>query len=334
MKSKKKFTYLIILLAFTLFTTSCGKTVDPKNGSKVAVSVKGGKITATEYYKEIKKNNISRLVDMIDHKILDKKYPTNDDETKEVESQIKQLKNNYGSNEETFKNVLEQYFGVDSEEELEEMLRLEYKRNKAVEDYVEDNLKDDEIQKYYDEKIIGEIKASHILISVDAKEDATEEEKEKAEKKAKKEAEKIIKKLEKGEDFAELAKKYSKDTATAANGGDLGYFDGDDMIEEFTEAAKKLKKNEYTKEPIKTKYGYHIILKTDQKSKPKLKKVKSDIKEKLREQKLEEDKGLHYQTLMDIRKKNKITWKDDELKKEYNELMEKLIEEATKDTTN
>lgn len=332
MKNKKSFLYLGILLIIIFATTGCGKKVDPKNGSKVAVSVKGAKITATDYYNEIKKSNISRLVDMLDHKLLDKKYPTDKEETEEIEGQITQLKNNYGSNEETFKSVIRQYFGVESEEELKEMLSLEYKRNEAVEDYVEENLTEDEIKKYYNENITGQIKASHILIPVNSSESATDEEKEKAEKKAKEKAEKIIKKLEKGEDFAELAKKYSKDTASASKGGDLGYFDGDDMVEEFTEAVKKLQKKEYTKEPIKSKYGYHIILKTDQKSKPKLNKVKNDIKEKLREQKLENDKSLYYQTLIEIREKNKIDWKDDELKKQYNELMDTLIKQAS--TTN
>ena len=91
------------------------------------------------------------------------------------------------------------------------MLRLEYKRNEAVEDYVEDNLSDDEIQEYYDENTIGDIKASHILITPDVDSNATDDEQEKAEEEAKKQAEKIIKKLEDGEDFADLAKEYSDD---------------------------------------------------------------------------------------------------------------------------
>ena len=55
---------------------------------------------------------------------------------KSIESQLSQMKKNYGSNEETYKKILQQYFGVSTEEELEEMLRLEYKRNKAVKEYI------------------------------------------------------------------------------------------------------------------------------------------------------------------------------------------------------
>ena len=217
---KKKLGISICLIsALVLTVTGCGKKAE-LDDNKTAVSLKGIKITATDYYNEIKKSNISKLVDMIDHQLFDKKYESNDDEDQAVEEQINQLKENY-SDETTFQSVIQQYFGVNSEDELEDMLRLEYKRNEAVEEFVADNLTDKEIEDYYDQNIIGDIKASHILITPDVDSDATDEEKEKAENKAKKEAERIIKKLDEGEDFAELAKKYSDDEATAKNGGDL-----------------------------------------------------------------------------------------------------------------
>lgn len=332
MKNKKLILCISSLAAITFLTTGC-KDAKVKDGQEVAVSVKGTKITATEYYNQIKTNNISKLIDMIDHGLFDEKYKTDAEEDKSVETQIEQLKSNYGSDESTFNNILTQYFGVNNEEELEKMLRLEYKRNLAVEDYIKDSIKDDEIQKYYDENIFGDIKASHILIKTTVSSDATTEEKEKAEEEALKKAKEIIKKLDKGEDFAKLAKKYSDDTSNASNGGDLGYFSTDEMVEEFSNAAKTLKKNEYTKEPVKTEYGYHIILKTGEKSKPKLKEVKSEIKEKITEQRLSNDSTLYYQTLMDIREDNNIKWNDSKLKKQYKEFMEKLIETASNSST-
>lgn len=324
---------LCSLLAVTTIVTGCGNKAELDN-NKTAVSLKEAKITATDYYNEIKKSNISKLVDMIDHQLFDEKYPSNDDEDKAVKDQIDQIKDTYGSNETLYLSAIQQYFGVNSEDELEDVLRLEYKRNEAVQDYVEEQLTDDEIQDYYDKNIIGDIKASHILITPDVDSNATDAEKTKAEKKAKKEAERIIKKLEDGEDFAELAKEYSDDTATKNNGGDLGYFNTDDMDENFMEAVKKLDNNEYTKEPVKTQYGYHIILKTDQKDKPKLKEVKSDIKTTLATNKLSNNSTLHYQTLIDIREDNNIKWNDDELEKQYNELMDQLLQASSNTTTN
>ena len=323
---------LCILSVLILTVTGCGKKAE-LDDNKTAVSLKGIKITATDYYNEIKTSNISKLVDMIDHQLFDEKYKADDEENQAVKEQIDQLKESY-SDETTFQSVIQQYFGVNSEEELEDMLHLEYKRNKAVEEFVADNLTDKEIEDYYDENIIGDIKASHILITPDVDSDATEEEQEKAEEKAKKQAEKIIKRLDEGEDFAELAKEYSDDEATAKNGGDLDYFNTDDMDENFMEAVKKLKNDEYTKEPVKTQYGYHIILKVDQKEKPKLKEVKDTIKETLANNKLNNNSTLHYETLMDIREENNIKWNDDELEKQYNDFMDQLIKAASSSTTN
>ncbi len=328
MKKKK---YIIalgcLLLTISLFATGCKQEIEVKDGSKVAVSVKGGKITATEYYEQIKENNISTLVDMIDKALLEEKYPTTDEEDTEVETQISQLKANY-SDENTLNTILTQYFGVQDLDELEEVLRLEYKRNEAVEDYIAENIKDDEIKKYYNENIFGQVKASHILIIPSASEDATDDEIEEAEAEALKTAKEVIKKLKKGEDFSKLAKKYSQDTATATNGGNLGYFDLDEMVDEFSAAVKELDIDEYTKEPVKTSYGYHIIIKTGEKDKATLEESEDDIREKITLQRLDEDPTLYYQTLINIREANNIKWNDTVLEKQYNKLMEQLLEAA------
>ena len=330
MKNKKTYLGLSFLLVVVLMLTGCGKEIEVKNGSKVAVSLDKNKYTATEYYDKIKEGNISILVDMIDHDLFDEKYKTTDEETDSIDKQISQMKSTYAADdEEQWQTVMRQYFGVDSEEDLRTKLSLEYKRKLAVEDHVKSSLTDTEIQNYYDESIFGDVSASHILIAVDAKKDATDEEKEKAEKKALEKAQKLIKKLDDGEDFKELAKKNSDDESTAINGGDLGYFSLDEMTEEFSNAVKDLKVDEYTKEPIKTEYGYHIILKTGEKDKPKLKEVKEKIEETLRDKKLEEDTSLYYKSLKEIRENNKIKWNDDKLKKAYNKYMNNLIDTAS-----
>ena len=329
MKKKKLLIGISTLLIIATITTGCGKEIEVKNGSKVAISIDKNKFTATEYYDKIKEDNISTLVDMIDHSLLDKKYKTTKEETEEIDKQIEQIKSYYGQDEKTYNSVIKQYFGVENEKELREKLSLEYKRKEAVEDYVEKNIKEDEIKKYYEEKTTGKMSAKHILIAIETDEKASDEDKKKAEEKAEKQAKKIIKELDEGKKFDSLAKKYSKDTATATNGGDLGYFDLSDMVEEFSNAVKELKINEYTKDPVKTEYGYHIILKTGEKKKPKLSKVKKEIKEKIREEKLNEDNTLFYKSLKDYREENKIKWNDDTLEKAYNKYIDDLIENST-----
>ncbi|MBR5370334.1 MAG: peptidylprolyl isomerase [Bacilli bacterium] len=328
MKKNKIIIGVSTLLIAVLIVTGCGKEIPVKNGSKVAVSVKGNKITATEYYDEIKKAGIGSLINMIDTSILSKKYKENDEENEYIKNQIEQIKQYYGSDDDTYKAVIKQYYGTDDEQEVKEKIRLNYRRTKAVEEYVESTIKDDEIQKYYNENIFGEIRASHILITVDVKENATDEEKEEANKKALEKAKKVIKELKSGKSFKTLAKKYSEDKSNSSNGGDLGYFQLSEMVEEFSNAVKELKKNEYTKEPIKTEYGYHIILKTDEKNKAKLEDVKDSIKSTLRTQKLDNDTTLYYKSLISIREDNKIKWNDDVLKKAYDDYMQELIKSA------
>jgi peptidyl-prolyl cis-trans isomerase C len=72
------------------------------------------------------------------------------------------------------------------------------------------------------------------------------------------EAKSVIAELDKGADFGELAKKYSTDPS-ASSGGDLGYFGHDDMVKAFTDAAFALPKGQYTKTPVKTEFGWHVI---------------------------------------------------------------------------
>ena len=323
----KKYLFVVTILAITLSLTGCKEIPTLKNGEEKVVSIgeKDG-ISADQYYKEIRDKQMSKLVDMIDLSILKDEYKETEEETSYVESQIKQIKQSYVGKEEQFITDIRQYYGVNTEEELKEVFRLEYKRSEAVTDYIEKNLKDSEIKDYYDKKIIGDIDASHILIKPEVKEDATAEEKTEAEEKAKKEAEDLIKKLNDGEDFEKLAKEHSDDTGSAVNGGSLGYFGGDTMDESFTEAAKKLKNDEYTKEPVKSQFGYHIILKHDQKEKPKLKDVESDIKETLTANKLNDDVTLYQKTLMAIREEKDIKFEDSTLKKEYDTLMETILE--------
>lgn len=326
---RKKITSLCFLLVLVIGLAGCGKEIEVKNGSKVAVSLGDEKFTATEYYEKIKEKNIIELINMMDKAILEKKYQSTDDETDSVNKQIEQIKQYYGENEEKYMSVLQSYFGVDSEKQLIEQLRLEYKRKLAVEDYLKEKLSDKEIENYYNNNISGEVSAKHILITADVTSDATDKEKEEAEKKALEKAKDIIKKLNNGEDFSKLAKKNSQDKATATNGGDLGYFSLDKMVSEFSNALKELKVDEYTKEPVKTEFGYHIILKTGEKDKPKLEEVKETIKTTLVNDKLNENTATYYETLIEVRKENKLSWNDSELEKAYNEYMEKLIKNAT-----
>ena len=330
MKKVIKLTGCALAIVLCFLVTGCGNNAELKDNHTV-VSTDEGKISADTLYEELRdKYGINVLVDMIDHQLLDEKYKTDDVEEETINSQIEQMKSQYNNDEEAFQAAITQYLGVEDEDELRDMLSLEYKRNLAIEDHVEDSITDDEIEKYYNDEVIGDIKVRHILISPEVNDDMSTEEKQEAEDKAKKEAEDLIKQLDDGADFEELAKKYSDDTGSAKNGGLIDYFNKDDNMDEaFLNASIDLKKGEYTEEPVNSSYGYHIILKNKKKDKPKLKKVKDDIIKTLAEDKLNDDPALKYNALIEIREKAGIDFKDDSLKKDYDDLMKQLIDSVS-----
>lgn len=222
---KKK---LICILAVLLLVTSCGKVPKLKNGDEAVVTMKDGDISVEELYSEMKeKYALDMLITKIDTAILNNVYKTDDEEKNYIDKQLETIKyyyeTYYKSQYKSFQEYLTQN-GVESEDELKENIRLTYKRNKAVKNYVKSIITDKEIEKYYDEEIFGDISASHILIKPEYDDNASDEEKKEAEKKAFKEAKEVIAKLKKGEDFAELAKEYSDDSSNSKSGGKLADF--------------------------------------------------------------------------------------------------------------
>ena len=80
-------------------------------------------------------------------------------------------------------------------------------------------------------------------------------------------AKELIKQLDEGGDFGELAQAHSKDN-TAQNGGDLGRFAKTDVVAEFGEAAFALEAGGYTKAPVKSEFGYHVIKVGEKRQRP------------------------------------------------------------------
>lgn len=72
-------------------------------------------------------------------------------------------------------------------------------------------------------------------------------------------AEKLEGELEKGADFSALAKRETMDEGSKASGGDLGWFTPDRMVKPFADAVMALKPGQYTRTPVKTQYGWHVI---------------------------------------------------------------------------
>lgn len=119
-----------------------------------------------------------------------------------------------------------------------------------VQNFIKANpVTDAEVKAEYDSKVAGEngveYKARHILVKTEA------------------EAKKLIGELNKGADFAKLANKYSLDAKESQNGGELGWFVTGQMVAPFSEAVAKLENGKFTETPVKTQFGWHIILRED-----------------------------------------------------------------------
>ncbi len=147
----------------------------------------------------------------------------------------------------------------------------------SLQSYLKTNpITEEEIKKEYDSKVGGangtEYKASHILVK-------TEDE-----------AKKLIAELDKGAKFAALANKHSLDAKESQNGGDLGWFSPGQMVAPFSEAVAKLEKGKYTKAPVQTQFGWHVILSEDSRKQtaPPLEAVKEQLMPMLQRQKIQE----------------------------------------------
>ncbi len=328
----KKKIFALVLVA-TLMLTGCGKIATLKNGEEVVAKLDGKSITAEDLYDELKKQGGAiTLTNMIDAFVVNKEIKTDDDAKSYADAQLSSYKKSYQSYGQDFNAALTSA-GYADENEFKDELILEYKKNIVTENYVKDELTDDEIQKYYDDNIYGDIEARHILISPNTKDDMTDDEKDKAEEKAKKEAEDIIKKLDEGEDFADLAKEYSDDEGTASKGGKLTVTYGS-VVDEFWDGVNELKDGEYSKEPVKSEYGYHIIYRIKQKEKPKLDDVKDDVIDKLTEEKINNDSTLQTRALVALRKKYNLEISDDELKKSYDNSINSSLSSNAQNSSN
>lgn len=336
---KKKILIALLILGCT---AGCGKVPKLSNGKEAVVSFEDTKISisADDLYNEIKeKYALSSLIDMIDNSILLKEYPKSDSDAKKyADEQLESIKKYYVDDdgkydEKSLLSALNQYYGISSLDGFKEMLKLTYYRNKAVDDYAKNSITDKQVQKYYDEEYVGDISCKHILIAPKTTDSMSDAEKKKAEEAALKTAKEVIKKLNDGAKFDDLAKEYSDDDSNKDKGGDLGYFNKGDMVTEFETAAYALKLNKYTTTPVKTKFGYHIILKTGEKEKEALDKVKDTIITTLADKAKEDDNTMQINALVELRKKYGMKIEDSSLSKQYSNYISNQILQAQSNKT-
>ena len=285
-----------------------------KDGTQPIVKINKKTYTADNLYQKMKDYySVSLLLDQIDNDLLTKMYPEDDAMKKKIQE-----------NAEYYLNMYKQYYNYTQEQFLEkngfssyeaflDYLRLDYRRNKYLDEYIEKNLSDNEIKKYYEENVFGDINTQHILVEVKSNDD-DKDSKKLSDEDAKKLAEEIISKINDGTSWDKIKKEY-KDRVTFE---DLGYQSWDASLEEsFMKALKDMEDNSFSKTPVKTSYGYHVINRLDQKKKPSLKKTKDKIIEKISATKKKDDTNLLYKSLISLRKEKGLNFKDTKMKEKY-----------------
>ncbi|MTV48467.1 peptidylprolyl isomerase [Heliobacillus mobilis] len=256
MRKSAKLLAVALLGTFLLSLVGCGS-------SSTVATVNGEKITRVELDKRVNryKQNLEgdpnqkevlasleqqELERLIDEKLLMQEAKQRNIQVTDaqVDEELTKGKQNFPSDEE-YQNALKQN-GL-TEPELKEMIRSNLIMSNLYDTLSPDvQVSDQDIQKYYKEnpdkfKQTQQVKASHILLK-------TEEE-----------AKAVIDQLKKGANFEQLAAEKSTDPTAAQNKGELGFFDRDAMVKEFSDAAFSMKKGEISKTPVKSNFGYHVI---------------------------------------------------------------------------
>ena len=167
--------------------------------------------------------------------------------------------------------------GLAKDQEVQDMIQKakdQAIRSVFLQRAVANEVTDDKVKAAYDKYVdsvkgVEEVHARHILVDSEDK------------------AKELIAALNGGADFAELAKKNSTGP-TGPNGGDLGYFAEGEMVPEFAKAAFALKVGEFSKEPVKTQFGWHVIKVEDRRERkaPEFDQVKDQLKGQLEQQAL------------------------------------------------
>jgi len=264
------------------------------------VTVGDVKITATDYHKLLEQNPSSKdaLVRLIDNQVVINQAKAQNIEVTdaEVDEELKSFtKERFNNDPKQLEEALKSY--NITQDDLKRDIKITLLARKMA--AVGVTISDQEMKDYYEKnkETLGspeQVKARHILVKDEAK------------------AKEIFEKVKATPaDFEKLAKENSEDPSNKDQGGDLGFFGKGAMVPEFEKAAFEAKKGDLVG-PVKTDFGYHIILVEDKKAAviPTFEEVQDKVKKTLTEQKSKPLQDLY----KELRAKEKIDIKRAEYK--------------------
>jgi peptidyl-prolyl cis-trans isomerase C len=320
--TKKKWMKLLLpILALLWMAVPALASEKEKPEIKVAV-VNGSVITQDDLDREmnnirnqfarrgrtINESQISEITERVIDSLIDKELLYQDSKRQEIkvepsiiDEQYKKIKNQF-PNEKEFKKAMERmhFSEAEAKKDLEKRFAVKELIDKKFTPKAK--ISDEESKAFYDNNRESftrpeQVRASHILIKVEPKADAS------TKTEARKKLMEVQQKLTDGEDFNELAKKYSQGP-TAPKGGDLGFFSKGQMVKPFEQEAFSLKVGEVSG-IVETRFGYHLIKVTEKKPQgiDSYENQKENINRFLRQRKLQELLGAY---TAELREKAKI----------------------------
>lgn len=282
----------IPITASAVLLGACGNDA-PTSKDQTLISSKAGDVKVEDVLKEIGNEQIaSQSFKVLLNKILEKKYGDKVDQ-KQIDKETDEEIEKYGGKKQ-FESLLKQ----------QGMTIDDYKEQRKLVSYQKELL--NEKVKVSDKEIKESTKkASHILIKVKQDKEGL------SDKDAKKKIDEIKEKLDKNpKDFDKIAKEESMDSTKDKNGS-LGYVIKGQMVKPFEEALFKLKEGQIS-DVVKTEYGYHII-RADKED--DFDKEKSKLKEKIIQNKLQEDPKILTDAYKDLLDEYNVDYKDRDVKK-------------------
>lgn len=256
-------------------------------------------ITSNEYYDLLKNNSgIELLLNMIDTKILSKKYTLDDKDKEEIKREMQEYIQTYQEYYETNESDFYASNGFKDKDDFYNYLVLEEYRKRYLKDYLKEKITSNEINYYYLNDMNNDFEISYIK----GKEETLT---------------KILSDLNNGLNTDEIKKKYLSVTFK-----ELGYISFDDALinQDIYNDALNLEENSYTLSLRSINDEYYIIFKGQIKEKDNIEKLRDRIKNKLVDLKIQNDtdRKLYHEALINLRKENKLKFYDTYLENLYN----------------
>ena len=296
-----------LIIGIILTAIICYFVFGATNSSNVVATLTGTKIEKDTIYNKAKLiNGLTLLMNEIDKVIISDMYELTEKEEnaikKEAENVIKSYEQYYGYTQEEFLTSN----GFSSYEEFLDDMRASKKMDKYWYEYLEKKLEEGAVEKYYNENKteLETYDTEHILVQIS--DDVKDED-------ALALANEILTKVNEGKTFDDIVDEYGDKVVHE----ELGYYGKNASLEQaYIDEMVALEDNAYSKAPVKTSYGYHIVHKLATST---LDEVRGTIIETLSKDLLAGDSYLKYKVFIDLRKEKNLEIKDEELKKQYDD---------------